>query len=238
VGIALLSAGLAWAVSDLPAFGHYHHRYGAILARSSVPARSATNSVVVTAFDFRAFDTLGEEFILFAAVVGVLVLLRRVRGDREERLGAHEQREEGEFASDLQRWLGRALLGPLLVLGAYVITHGHLTPGGGFQGGVLLMGAVAAVFVGGDYRPLLRLRGHEALEAAEAAGAAGFALLGFGGLLAAGIFMQNFIAKGVSGLLTGGFMPIANIAVGIEVGGALLLLLSELLDKRLIGGEP
>jgi len=57
-------------------------------------------------------------------------------------------------------------------------------------------------------------------------------MIGFGGLIATGTFFENFIAKGTSGLLTGGFIPLANIAVGLEVAGGLLVVISELFDQR------
>lgn len=234
LGLILLIGGFAWGTSGLHGFGQDHSRYGSYVARQSVPQRKATNSVVVTAFDYRAFDTLGEEFILFISVAGTAVLLRTVRGDavqkpEEELLPA--QRRSSESA----RWLGVALVGPITVLAAYIITHGQLTPGGGFQGGVILMAAVAFIFLGGEYLLLLRLRRSPSkLEIAEAAGAAAFVIIGLGGMVAMGAFFYNFIPKGSSGLLTGGMIGLANVAVGIEVAGALLMVLSELLDQRLL----
>lgn len=234
LGLLVLVGGFAWSTSGLHAFGADHSRYGSHVAHSSVPQRSATNSVVVTAFDYRAFDTLGEEFILFIAVVGTAVLLRTVRGDVEER-PEDELVPEERHSSESGRWLGAALVGPITVLGAYVITHGQLTPGGGFQGGVILMAALAFIFLGGEYVLLLRLRRSPSwLEIAESAGAAGFAIIGFGGLVAVGAFFYNFIPHGSTGLLTGGMIPLANVAVGIEVAGALLMVLSELLDQRML----
>lgn len=53
-------------------------------------------------------------------------------------------------------------------------------------------------------------------------------------VLTAGSFFQNFIDKGTSGLLTGGIIPLANITVGLEVAGALLIVAAELLDQRLL----
>ena len=231
IGLVLLVGGLAWGTAGSYGFGHYHALYGRIVARDSVPDRSATNAVSVTTFDYRGFDTLGEEFILFVSVAGVIVLLRRMRGEsgRDESLLAEEDRR----ASESSRWLGLALVGPLLVLTVYIVAHGQLTPGGGFQGGVILMSAVAFVAVGGESVVLLRLRrASSGVELAESAGAAGFAMIGFGGLVATGTFFENFIAKGTSGLLTGGFIPLANIAVGLEVAGGLLVVISELFDQR------
>lgn len=232
-GLALTVGGFCWAASGLPAFGKARHRYGAIVARRSLPERSATNSVAVTTFDYRAIDTLGEEFILFSAVIGVIVLLRRIREEsaRPER-GTPRSNWIG---SDSSRALGTALIGPLLMLGAYVITHGQLTPGGGFQGGVVLFTAIVFLFLAGQYALLIRLRRESAwLELAESAGALGFAIIGFGGLVAGAAFFYNFLPKGTSGLLTGGTIPLANIAVGIEVAGALLLVVCELFEARLL----
>jgi multicomponent Na+:H+ antiporter subunit B len=235
LGVMLVVAGLVWAGTGLPAFGAGHSRYGSDLAHDAVPQRAATNSVVITAFDYRAFDTLGEEFILFISVVGVTVLLRAVRGDGEERRSL--MREERRRASDASRWLGLAIVGPLTVLSAYVVTHGQLSPGGGFQGGIVLTAAVASVALGGEYLVLLRLRRSATLpELADAAGAAGFAIIGLGGLVGTGVFFANFLPKGSeASLLSGGMIPLANISVGIEVAGALLMVLSEFLDQRLMG---
>jgi multicomponent Na+:H+ antiporter subunit B len=234
VGLVLVVGGFAWAVTDLPAFGHYHHRYGAYLAQHSLPQRGATNSINVITFDYRGFDTLGEEFILFVAVVGVVVLLRRLRGEEDE--SDEDINESQPLASESLRWLGVASAAPLAVIGAYVVTHGQLTPGGGFQGGVILMAAVTIVFVGGEFMIMLRLRARaQFLEMGEALGAAGLAVLGFGGLIASGVFFENFIPHGHRGsLFSGGFLTIANLAVGIEVAGAILMVLAELLDQRLL----
>lgn len=233
VGLVLLVGGLAWTVFGLPAFGHYHHRYGAVAARDAVPKRSAVNATNVTAFDYRAVDTLGEEFILFISVVGVMVLLRSLRDDDDSAPEPDASREQR--GSDLTRWLGAALIGPVAVLGAYVVTHGQLSPGGGFQGGVVLATALALLFLGGQYLIMFRVRAISTwVEIADSAGAAGFAMIGFGGLIGAGTFLYNFLPKGSSGLLTGGIIPLANVSVGIEVAGALLVVLSELVDQRLL----
>jgi multicomponent Na+:H+ antiporter subunit B len=236
LGLLLVVGGFAWGVTGVHAFGNYNFRYGAIVAKDAVPNRAATNSVVVTAFDYRAFDTLGEEFILFISVVGVVVLLRRLRGEEEDENELDIQQEHR--GSESVRWLGGALVAPVFVLGAYVVTHGALSPGGGFQGGVVLMSALASVFLGGEYVLIKRVRGVTSpLELLESIGAAAFAMLGFGGLIAGGAFFYNFINKGTAGLLTGGFIPLANIFVGVEVACALLIISAELLYQRLVSAS-
>src|SRR4051794_22110299 len=83
VRIALLTPALlwlgglfAWAIAGLPGFGDYRGPYGYVLNRVVVPLRHTTNVVMGTTFDVRGIDTMGEEFILFAAVLGVTLLLR------------------------------------------------------------------------------------------------------------------------------------------------------------------
>lgn len=236
LGIVLVVAALALAATGLPGFGHYSHAYGRVVAQHSQPDRSVSNAVVMTAFDYRGFDTLGEEFILFISVVGVVVLLRRMRPESEDD-DAGDIEAEDVRSSTAERWLGVAAVGPVAVLAVYVIVHGQLTPGGGFQGGVILMVAALSLALGGEAALLLRLRHSSTpIEMAEAAGAAAFALIGFGGLIAGGVFFLNFIDKGSRGLLTGGVIPLDNIAVGVEVAGALLIVTSELFDQRLRRG--
>jgi len=233
LGVLLVVAAFAWACTGLHAFGHGTTRYGEMVARATVPQRAATNAVAAVTFDFRGVDTLGEEFILFIAVIGVSILLRSLRSETSEE--ETHIAAAGPRGSEFSRWLAAGLVGPVAVLAAYIVAHGALTPGGGFQGGAILMAAVAAIFVGGEYVVLLTIRTSATwLDIADALGAAGLVVLGFGGLIAAGTFFQNFIDKRTSGLLTGGIIPLANIAVGLEVAGALLTVVAELLDQRLL----
>jgi multicomponent Na+:H+ antiporter subunit B len=228
-GILLLGGILVWAVADLPRFGDFHGRLGRTLAHDSVRDRGGTNSVVVTTFDYRGVDTLIEEFILFISVVGVTVLLRIQRGEEQE---PEEEPEEAQ-ASEAMRWGIVGLVGPVALLALYVVTHGALTPGGGFQGGVVLMTSILLVFLSGQY-VLTELRGHTALEVVHGAGAVAFAMIAFGGLVAGAAFFHNFIAPHGTALLAGGTIPLSNLSVGLEVMGATLLVLTELLDQRFL----
>jgi multicomponent Na+:H+ antiporter subunit B len=231
VFLAVLLAGFA----KLPDFGHYHGAYGTVLNRVAVPQQRATDVVTAVNFDYRAFDTLGEEFILFTAVLGMAVVLREIRGERHR--ASDERGDDHHFpgSSAALGAFGLMLIGPTLVLGLYIVAHGHLTPGGGFQGGVIVAAALLVVFLAGEYLAMKRLAPHAVVEAAEAAGAAGYGLVGLGGLIAGAAFFHNFIALGTPAqLLSAGTMPISNAAVGMEVAGAFLLLWTEFLDQALV----
>jgi multicomponent Na+:H+ antiporter subunit B len=231
---ALLGTVLIFGLTGLPDFGHYPGPYGLVLDGVAVSQRHATDVVTSVNFDYRAFDTLGEEFILFGSVLAVVILLRELReGERAGSAAEDEHRFAG--ASDLLRGAGVALLGSLVVLGGYVATHGTLTPGGGFQGGVVLATAPLALFLAGRALTVRLLPPQHAVEITEAAGAAGYAFIGVAGLVFASAFLENFLPFGTPGsLLSGGTMPLSNIAVAFEVGGAFLVLWREFIDQALL----
>ena len=62
---AALGGFLLWGLAGLPAFGLYSGEYGRLLSSVGVQQRHASNVVGAIVFDYRGFDTLGEEFILF-----------------------------------------------------------------------------------------------------------------------------------------------------------------------------
>jgi multicomponent Na+:H+ antiporter subunit B len=229
--LGVLGAVLVVAVTGLEPFGHYPGPYGDVLAKVVPSERHTGQLVAATVFDYRGFDTLGEEMILFAAVCGCAALLRVLRREHEEGEGA-PARPVPSFAA---RAMGAALVGPIMVLGAYVIAHGHLTPGGGFSGGVVVAGALLLAYAAGQGVRLRRVGSIALLEGAEALGAAGFLALALGGLIAAGALLDNFLALGTSGmLLSAGTIPVGNVAVGIEVAGAVALVLAEFLEQALL----
>lgn len=233
-GLLGFLALFVWGLAGLPSFGDFDGRYGQLLAHLSVPERQANSAIASTTFDFRGFDTLGEAFILFTAAIGVLTLLRVQRADED--VAAEPRRTARPTAGSRSlRSLCVALVGPFVVLGLYVVTHGHLSPGGGFQGGAVLMSGLLLAYLAGAHLRLAPQRPLRATELAEATGAVGFVLIGIGGLLLAGAFLENFMPFGTAGdLLSGGGIPLLNVAVGLEVMGALLAILAELLDQKLL----
>lgn len=235
VAAAALGGLLVWGMSGLPPFGDYHGPYGLVLNEVAVPERHATNVVAAVTFDYRGVDTMIEEFILFAAVIGVAVLLRNMRFEEE-----HEPEEQARGrrvpgTSNAVRVIGLTLLGPIVLYGLYVVAHGHLTPGGGFQGGVVLATGALLVYLSGEYVTLRRVRPQAFIDLAEATGAGSYVVVGLYGLVVAGSFLANFVPLGRIGTLpSAGTMPIINLAVGLEVAAGFTLLLSEFLDQTLV----
>jgi multicomponent Na+:H+ antiporter subunit B len=218
----------------LPRVGDAPKTYGDNAVALSQQHQTAEVVNFVT-YDLRGFDTLGEELILFTAAIGSAVLLRASRSERRAATAAEREQERGPRTADALRAFGAALVGPFVLIGLYVVVHGNLTPGGGFQGGVILAGALLLVYAAGQTLAVQRLRPIALVEVAEAVGALGYALVGLGGLIAAGAFLDNFLPLGTSGaLLSGGTVPLLSIVVGLEVAGAITLVLSEFLDQQLL----
>jgi multicomponent Na+:H+ antiporter subunit B len=125
------------------------------------------------------------------------------------------------------------IAGMVTLYGVYVVSTGHLAPGGGFAGGVILMSGVVMVVLafGGDRARELAAEGRcHVLDGLGALAFAGIALLGF---LAGGFFV-NFLPKGTvhQYLSSGTILPI-NLAIGLKVGAGLVgIFLALILASR------
>jgi multicomponent Na+:H+ antiporter subunit B len=233
--IALLgftAPALIHGLSALPAFGGYRGPYGDIVNRLVVPARHVTNAVTAVNFDFRGLDTLGEELILFAATVGVAMLLRGTRGHTTsaERVKLPNRKRPGrsEAVTLIARWFA-----PLtLVFGLYVILHAQLTPGGGFQGGVIVFAAFLLVYLGGGYGAWSRLTPGAVVHVAESCGILVYLLGGIVSLALGGVNLQNDLPLGKLGsILSGGLIPILNLGVALAVAAGFLSVAREFFEE-------
>jgi multicomponent Na+:H+ antiporter subunit B len=226
VALAVLGTALVWAVTGLPDFGHPRGPYATEAVRLTASGRHVTNTVVGVTFDLRGIDTLGEELILFCAAIGSTVLLR---AQREER-GVAAPRETRIPA--VLRLAGAVLFGPVLMFGTYIVAHGHLSPGGGFQGGVILAAALLLAYAAGRLRKVDRAGPVAVVEVVEAVGAAAFVLVAIAGLAFATAALGNFLPLGTQGsLLSGGTIPVLSVLVGVEVTGAVALVITEFLER-------
>ncbi|WUH89240.1 sodium:proton antiporter [Streptomyces sp. NBC_00433] len=221
---AVLAVAFALACTGLPHFGTTVHPYGGRAVAAAVRHRTA-NVISSVNFDQRALDTLGEESILFGAVLGSVVLLRRARD---------EDRAEPEPNRVLPSTLllGAALLPVTVLVGGYVVAHGQLSPGGGFQGGVVLATGLHLAYVAADYRVLRRVRPLAVFGALDAVAAGAFTALGLAGLCVGAAYLQNVLPLGTfNQLSSAGLVPLLNAAVGVEVASGVIVLVAQFLDQ-------
>ncbi|WP_030231619.1 MnhB domain-containing protein [Streptomyces sp. NRRL S-350] len=221
---AVLAAALIAAADRLPGFGGDRHPYGERAVAAGLARRTA-NIVSSVNFDQRAFDTLGEESILFASVLGAGMLLRLARDE-------HKRRPAAEPVLPTTRLFGATLLPVTVLTGGYLVAHGALSPGGGFQGGVALATALHLAYVAADYLVLKRIRPLAVLDVADALAAGAFAALGLIGLAEGAGYLANTLPLGTfDQLSSGGLVAVVNAAVGVEVASGVVVLLAHFLGQ-------
>jgi multicomponent Na+:H+ antiporter subunit B len=211
---------------EQPAATHVSPRY---IERAEEEA-GAANMVTAVLADYRGYDTLGETVVIFTAGLACLLVLGLFGGGSTEAISS--DRMTYALGSDVVDVTGRTLVPFLVLFAAYVVVHGHSSPGGGFQGGAILAAALI----------LLRLiRGRaRLLDARRAVLLASVGVLLYAGIgLACLLFSGNYLDYGVLPLP----MDEAHVrefsTLGVEVGvflgvTAVLLLIFESLTA---GGE-
>ncbi len=130
--------------------------------------------------------------------------------------------------SKIVRTITKILYTFVVIFGFYVIMHGHLTPGGGFQGGAVVASAIAMAAIAYGYDTIKDIIKKSNLSILESVGALGFVSIAFLGI--GTTFLYNFLANseiifgetlsaGINpgNLNTGGVLPLLNWAVGLKV---------------------
>lgn len=116
------------------------------------------------------------------------------------------------------------LSGLIFMYGAYIVIHGHLTPGGGFAGGAIIAGAFILLILAFGTK-IFRLRKEET-QTSMIEGLALFIImiLALAGMLSGvAVFFENYWPAGTPGeLISAGIIPLYNILIGIKVAAALL----------------
>jgi multicomponent Na+:H+ antiporter subunit B len=219
----LFAGGLAFLLLVIAAqlgFGEPPMRVGQGILAAAPGEVGAANVVTAVLLGYRGFDTLGELSILFAAATAVGLVLGHRRSDAP-------RDPPGGFILRA----GSQLLFPLLlVVGLYVVAHGHLTPGGGFQGGVILAAAFFLAVLADPARGL----GQGAVSLVEGLAGAAFILIGLWALVEDGTFLAPLLVQtGTLGqLVSAGTLPLLSLAVGLKVGAELAGLMIHLSDAE------
>jgi multicomponent Na+:H+ antiporter subunit B len=205
--------------------------YAVLLAERSVPERQATEVVSAINFDYRGFDTLAEEFILFASVLAVSAILRKQPDEEEDDDDAGIEPRPGD-ASDAVRILGVVLVPLTVLFGLYMVFSGAVSPGGGFQGGVILATAPMLVYLCAHAKEFLRIAPPLLVKAVESAGSAGFVLIGCAALVWGKPFLTNVVPLGKAGeSWSGGTILLLNVAVGCAVAAGFVELLAAFVEE-------
>ncbi|GAB6089982.1 hydrogen gas-evolving membrane-bound hydrogenase subunit E [Spirochaeta dissipatitropha] len=211
--VLAMLGGLGFAVFLLTALAASAEP-GADFILTSIADTGSINAATAILMDYRGFDTLGEASVIFTSVAVVLVILGTPYFPKQDKgLGILTRR-------------ALALLLPLFFLfPVYVIVNGHLSPGGGFQGGVSLSVLVILLHVVYGSSFAGRIVSYRFLSLTEYLSALAFAAAGIVGIAAGASFLSNAAAGfplGKAGeLLSAGLIPLLNVIVGCKVAAGL-----------------
>jgi len=205
-------------------------RLGSYYAENGPREVGAPNLVTAVVVTYRGLDTLGEVTVLFISAAGVGLLLRRTRrkaddedletGDRaEETTGTHKA------ASEIVETATELLLPMVMLFGVYVFLNGHLSPGGGFQGGAIIASGTMFLLLALPESHISRLL----VALTESLSGFSYVVIGVLGVIMAGGFLDNRImGLGTYGdLFSAGAIPLIYTLVGLKVGFEL----SAVLDR-------
>jgi len=222
--VLLLLIGLAFIFAHL-LFGYTADselnltaRYYADHTVSDIGAGNIVTAIIVT---YRGLDTLGEVTVLFltASLIG-LVLARSKRGVKLQRCAPGELLATGS----------RLLVPLILLLGAYVFINGHLTPGGGFQGGAIVASAALLLLLTDP----LQSFSHQLIAIVESISGLFFISIGLLGIFLAGGFLDSrILPSGEWGsIFSAGVIPIIYSFVGLKVGAEFTSMLANLAETE------
>lgn len=172
-----------WGDPESPAAGRLSSYY----IERSLEETSVPNMVTAVLADYRGYDTLFETIVIFTAGIVCIFLLRSFKTlSPESRLYRHiptgltlriekggKIPEESDFFERIDsvwvphdlviRTTCRMVIPFIQIFGLYVIAHGHYSPGGGFQGGVILGASLVLFAIGFNLRTATRYFGEKAM---------------------------------------------------------------------------
>lgn len=194
--------------------GHY-----AGSGHEEVGAANLVTAVIVT---YRGLDTLGEVTILFLSAAIVSFLLKIETSTTDDR--------KLRATSEILDTASKVLVPVIFIFGIYVFINGHLTPGGGFQGGAIIASGLVLILLA---KPLRQIS-HKLISIVESISGLSFVLLGVAGILFAAGFLDNkILSLGEFGtIFSAGLIPIIYIFVGLKVGAELSSIITNLQENQ------
>ena len=154
--VLLIGLLLAWATQDFPRWGDPHSPASSSSVSSHFIANTGVdtevpNMVTAVLADYRGFDTMLETVVVFIAGIAVFSILKG---------GPKQRTRDREFVVDFEPDLivtntVRLIVPVIQIFAFYVLAHGHVSPGGGFQGGVAMGASFILVALAWDLKTAL-----------------------------------------------------------------------------------
>lgn len=191
-----------------PAVNTVYERY----VGQGIKDTGAVNLVAAMILDYRAFDTLGESFVLFTALISVIMLIRAA-GQKDETLATIPKEH-----SLILQYIAKAVVPFVLVLGIYVVLNGHLSPGGGFSGGAIIGAGISLYAVAFGVSEVRKFFSFKTFSICSSIALLFYCLAKGYSFFMGAQGLETGIPLGKPGsLLSGGLILPLNICVGIVV---------------------
>lgn len=232
IAVFITGGLLIYGVSDFPRFGDAHSPANAgveggagsiseYYITKSYADTKVPNLVTSVLADYRGYDTMFETVVIFVAGMAIFAILRTFGPGSAvvERLTQEDSFIDGDHQRIIVGTTCRLVVPMVQLFALYVIAHGHHSPGGGFQGGVLLGASYIILALADDLAAALK-RLSESRYLMLAAGGIGI-YSGFGFLCL--LLGQNFFDYGVLQFVfrtDGPEMARSHSMLGVEIGVA------------------
>jgi multicomponent Na+:H+ antiporter subunit B len=206
------------SVLDLPPYGAPdnppHNEVMERYVSEGMYETGAVNTVAGVILDYRAFDTLGEAHVLYAAACAVMILLSGFRSEKEPENLRRILEED-----PVLRRTARVLVPVILLFGSYVILTGHLGPGGGFSGGAILGSGMMLCAMSFGFAAAERIINIRIYRIVISASLGFYSVAKCYSFFCGANHLQSIFTPGTPGrILSAGLIMPLNVAVGLVVG--------------------
>lgn len=215
--VLLIGLLLAWATQDFPRWGDPHSPASSSSVSSHFIANTgvdteAPNMVTAVLADYRGFDTMLETVVVFIAGIAVFSILKG---------GPKQRTRDREFVVDFEPDLivtntVRLIVPVIQIFAFYVLAHGHVSPGGGFQGGVAMGASFILVALAWDLKTALLRFSIDRCFMVAALGIVIYAGIGFLSMFLGGEFLDYAHLAAV--LPVSHEMARYHAMLGVEIG--------------------
>ncbi|MFT5170376.1 MAG: multicomponent Na+:H+ antiporter subunit B [Candidatus Marinamargulisbacteria bacterium] len=222
IGAIVLGGILFMVVPDLPAWGDASSPANSHVAKyyieHTLHDTNVPNIVTAVLADYRGFDTMFETCVVFVACLGIVAMLRR-----KPKKGAKTAPYDHSADSLIVQTACRFMVPLIQLFALYVVAHGHHSPGGGFQGGVLLGASLILIGMSYDLDTVKKRISENQIMVLSAVGVLIFAGLGAICMLLGGNFLDySVFQKIMPGV--GPVMARYHLMLGVEIGVALTVM--------------
>ncbi|MBG0766903.1 MAG: hypothetical protein H0S77_04800 [Spirochaetaceae bacterium] len=203
------------------------------LYENALSDTGAVNTVSSIYLGYRAMDTLGETLVLLVSITGTMGILMNLsrKNEGEDALSlslAPEKRPTNAQRTHLLEVVASKLGPVVLLFGFYVMLYGHISPGGGFQGGVIVASAIVFLALGTETQS--KLTNTNVLERIEALSFLVLIIVATSGVFFERGFFGNPIKSGSS--LSVNFIILLNIIIGLKVGTSIAVMCIAMMGGR------